>query len=99
MEASRISLPRGGGQLGHGEDGGAELGADLISGSEPSIVQGAVGLRGNRRAGGALNDPACSPISGEPQVPGCRVGVGEGREEVEFLACECGGACVRLVSM
>ena len=79
MEASRISLPRGGGQLGHGEDGGAELGADSISGSEPSIVRGAVGLRGNRRAGGALNDPACSPISGEPQVPGCRVGVGEGR--------------------
>lgn len=68
MEASRISLPQGGGQLGHGEDGGAQLGADLITGSEPSIVRGAVGLRGNRWAGGALNDPACSPVSGEPVV-------------------------------
>ena len=69
MEASRISLPRGGGQLGHGEDGGAQLGTDLISGSEPSIVRGAVGLRGNRRAGGVLNDPTCRPSPASPRCP------------------------------
>lgn len=48
----------------------------MITGSEPSVVRGAVDLRGNRWAGGALNDPACSPVSDEPRVPGCPVGVG-----------------------
>lgn len=51
----------------------------MITGSEPSVVRGAVGLRGNRWAGGALNDPACSPVSDEPRVPSCHVGVGRAR--------------------
>ena len=53
----------------------------------------------DQRTGAEVSDPEKAGAWGRRSPGEGSVGVGEGREEVEFLACECGGACVRLVSL